>query len=73
MKTKVVQHVPRIAHVNHINHVNLWNHVTLTGSQLLYDFQTFCNTSSNNKNRNLPANVLPLHYIQYLEYRDEES
>ena len=38
MKTKVVQHVPRITHVTQMNH---WNHVTLTGSKLLFDFQTF--------------------------------
>ena len=34
MKTKVVQHVPKITLVIH------WNHVTLTGSLLLSDIQT---------------------------------
>ena len=30
-----------VTHMNHEAHVNHWNHVSLTGSQLLSDFQTF--------------------------------
>ena len=47
MKIKVVQYVPRIIQMTHVTQVNLVknvnhvNHVTLTGSQLLFDFQTF--------------------------------